>query len=69
MLSLCLAPGTPALTSRQLKEADFVQVVDLMDEGFQIALDVKKKTGEWRSEWECRCQTDEAESVHIRWLE
>ncbi|XP_068568493.1 serine hydroxymethyltransferase, mitochondrial [Cebidichthys violaceus] len=37
--------GAPALTSRQFKEADFVQVVELMDEGFKIALDVKKKTG------------------------
>ncbi|XP_059924873.1 serine hydroxymethyltransferase, mitochondrial [Gadus macrocephalus] len=37
--------GAPALTSRQLKEADFVQVVEFMDEGFKIALDVKKKTG------------------------
>ncbi|KAJ3601972.1 hypothetical protein NHX12_029733, partial [Muraenolepis orangiensis] len=36
--------GTPALTSRRLKEADFVQVVEFMDEGFKIALDVKKKT-------------------------
>ena len=46
MCSLCLVPGAPALTSRQLKEADFVQVVEFMDEGFKIALDVKKKTGE-----------------------
>lgn len=38
-------PGAPALTSRQFKEADFVRVVEFMDEGFQIALDVKKKTG------------------------
>lgn len=38
-------PGAPALTSRQFKEADFVQVVEFMDEGFKIALDVKKKTG------------------------
>ena len=38
--------GTPALTSRQLKEADFEKVVDLIDEGIQIALGVKKKTGE-----------------------
>ncbi|XP_048111711.1 serine hydroxymethyltransferase, mitochondrial isoform X2 [Alosa alosa] len=37
--------GAPALTSRQFKEADFEQVVDFLDEGFQIALDVKKKTG------------------------
>lgn len=38
-------PGAPALTSRQFKEADFVQVVEFMDEGFKIALDVKNKTG------------------------
>lgn len=38
--------GAPALTSRQFKEADFEHVVELMDEGFKIALDVKKKTGE-----------------------
>lgn len=37
--------GTPALTSRQLKEADFEKVVEFIDEGIQIALDVKKKTG------------------------
>lgn len=37
--------GAPALTSRQFKEADFVQVVEFMDEGFKIALDVKNKTG------------------------
>ncbi|XP_041095199.1 serine hydroxymethyltransferase, mitochondrial-like [Polyodon spathula] len=36
--------GAPALTSRHFKEADFEQVVDFMDEGFKIALDVKKKT-------------------------
>ncbi|TMS19546.1 Serine hydroxymethyltransferase, mitochondrial, partial [Larimichthys crocea] len=33
-----------ALTSRQFKEADFEHVVEFMDEGFKIALDVKKKT-------------------------
>lgn len=38
-------PGAPALTSRQFKEADFVKVVEFMDEGFKIGLDVKKKTG------------------------
>ncbi|XP_035244430.1 serine hydroxymethyltransferase, mitochondrial isoform X1 [Anguilla anguilla] len=37
--------GTPALTSRQFKEADFEKVVEFMDEGIKIALDVKKKTG------------------------
>ncbi|XP_048877777.1 serine hydroxymethyltransferase, mitochondrial [Brienomyrus brachyistius] len=36
--------GAPALTSRQFKEADFEKVVEFIDEGFKIALDVKKKT-------------------------
>ncbi|KAL0191862.1 hypothetical protein M9458_014560, partial [Cirrhinus mrigala] len=36
--------GTPALTSRQFKESDFQQVVDFIDQGIKIALDVKKKT-------------------------
>ncbi|KAG7226990.1 hypothetical protein INR49_022336, partial [Caranx melampygus] len=50
-----LTPGglrlgrTPALTSRQLREADFEKVVDFIDEGIQIALDVKKKTGNLNS--------------------
>lgn len=43
---LSLFAGAPALTSRQLKEADFEKVVEFIDEGIQIALDVKKKTGE-----------------------
>uniref|UniRef100_A0A8C4PZ04 Serine hydroxymethyltransferase n=1 Tax=Eptatretus burgeri TaxID=7764 RepID=A0A8C4PZ04_EPTBU len=37
--------GSPALTSRQFKEKDFERVVDFIDEGIQIAKDVKKKTG------------------------
>uniref|UniRef100_A0A665UHY3 glycine hydroxymethyltransferase n=1 Tax=Echeneis naucrates TaxID=173247 RepID=A0A665UHY3_ECHNA len=37
--------GTPALTSRQFTEVDFEKVVDFIDEGITIALDVKKKTG------------------------
>ncbi|XP_043987951.1 serine hydroxymethyltransferase, mitochondrial-like [Gambusia affinis] len=37
--------GTPALTSRQFKEGDFEKVVDFIDEGIQIALSVKQKTG------------------------
>ncbi|XP_026866748.2 serine hydroxymethyltransferase, mitochondrial isoform X2 [Electrophorus electricus] len=36
--------GAPALTSRHFKEAEFQQVVEFLDEGFKIALDVKKKT-------------------------
>ncbi|XP_056101020.1 serine hydroxymethyltransferase, mitochondrial-like [Rhinichthys klamathensis goyatoka] len=36
--------GTPALTSRQFKESDFHQVVDFIDQGIKIAVDVKTKT-------------------------
>jgi hypothetical protein len=37
--------GTPALTSRQFKEADFVMVVELLDRGVAIAAQAKKKSG------------------------
>ncbi|KAJ1160342.1 hypothetical protein NDU88_000844 [Pleurodeles waltl] len=36
--------GAPALTSRQFREADFEKVVNFIDEGIEIGLDVKKKT-------------------------
>ncbi|XP_030052502.1 serine hydroxymethyltransferase, mitochondrial isoform X2 [Microcaecilia unicolor] len=36
--------GAPALTSRGFQEADFEKVVDFIDEGIQIGLDVKRKT-------------------------
>ncbi|KAI8582316.1 hypothetical protein K450DRAFT_228397 [Umbelopsis ramanniana AG] len=35
--------GTPAMTSRGLKEDDFVKVADFIDRAVQIALDEKKK--------------------------
>ena len=34
--------GTPALTSRQLKENDIKQVAAFIDKGFQLALEIKK---------------------------
>lgn len=37
--------GAPALTSRQLKEADFVKVVELLDRGVAVAAQAKKKSG------------------------
>ena len=37
--------GTPALTSRQFKENDFIKVVEFIDVGIEIALDAQKKTG------------------------
>ena len=37
--------GTPALTTRGLKEADFVKVADFLDRAVKIALDVQKTSG------------------------
>jgi len=42
---MAVIAGTPALTSRGLKENDFVQVVAFIDEAVQIADCVKAKTG------------------------
>nr|KAF6453792.1 serine hydroxymethyltransferase 2 [Molossus molossus] len=36
--------GAPALTSRQFREDDFRRVVDFIDEGINIGLEVKRKT-------------------------
>ncbi|XP_060075574.1 serine hydroxymethyltransferase, mitochondrial-like [Ylistrum balloti] len=36
--------GTPAMTSRGMKEADFEKVVDLLDRGVQIAKEAQKNT-------------------------
>ena len=42
--------GAPALTSRCMKEDNFRQVVDFIDEAVQIGLQVKDKTGKVLSE-------------------
>lgn len=34
--------GTPALTSRDLKEKDFLQVADFVDQGFKLAVEINK---------------------------
>ena len=39
-----ISAGSPALTSRQFKEADFERVIDLLDEAVKIAAEVKQKT-------------------------
>ena len=36
--------GVPALTSRNFKEADFVEVINFLDRGLEIAIDAKSKT-------------------------
>lgn len=45
--------GTPAMTTRQLKEADFVKVVELLDRGVAIAAQAKKKSGRDSFWWNC----------------
>jgi glycine hydroxymethyltransferase len=37
--------GSPALTSRGLKEADFAKIAEFLDRGVKIALDIQSKTG------------------------
>ena len=48
VLLLALSPGTPALTSRQMKEAEMQQVANFLDEGVELAASLKaglKKPG------------------------
>ena len=44
-INICIFPGAPALTSRNFKEEDFVQVVEFLDQGVQIAVEAQEKTG------------------------
>ena len=37
--------GSPALTTRGLKEDDFIKVVDFIDEAINIGIDIQEKTG------------------------
>jgi hypothetical protein len=37
--------GSPALTSRGLKEADFAKIAEFLDRSVRIALDIQSKTG------------------------
>ncbi|XP_075225405.1 uncharacterized protein LOC142326673 isoform X2 [Lycorma delicatula] len=45
LMTFIIDLGTAALTSRQLKENDFVKVVNFLDEAVTIASDVQKETG------------------------
>ena len=44
--------GTPALTTRGLKEADFVKVAGFLDRAVKIALDVQKNSGKKLKDFE-----------------
>lgn len=50
--------GTPALTSRGFKEADFAVVADLFDRGVQIACDIKATGGKLK-EFRSKLHTDQ----------
>lgn len=45
--------GTPALTSRQFIEDDFVRVVEFLNRGIEIAIEAKKYTGRYSSAKYC----------------
>ena len=44
-ISLSLLSGAPAMTSRGLKEADFVQIGEYLHRGLEICLAVQEKSG------------------------
>ena len=37
--------GTPALTSRNMNKDDFRQIANFIDEGVQLSIEAKKRTG------------------------
>jgi len=51
--------GVPALTSRNLKEEDFVKVVEFLDRGVKIALDIQSKVGKLMKDFLVAVETDE----------
>ena len=40
-LTVCTCAGTPALTSRQMKEAEMKVAADFLDEGVELAASIK----------------------------
>ena len=42
--SFLFTVGSPALTSRGMKESEFAQVAEFLHQGIQIAVDIQKKT-------------------------
>jgi len=51
--------GSPALTSRGLREADFEQVVDFIHEGIQLTKKIQPKAGAMLKDFKQFCKTDE----------
>jgi len=48
--------GTPALTTRGLKETDFERVADLLHRAVQIALQIQSKTGKQLKDFVAECE-------------
>lgn len=61
--------GSPALTSRGLKEADFEKVVDFIHEGVQLTKKINPKAGKLLKDFKDFCKTDDEfkkESAELR---
>lgn len=50
--------GTPALTSRSLKNKDFEYVVELLDEACSVALEAKAKSGKKLVDFKATLEND-----------
>lgn len=48
--------GTPALTTRGLKEADIMKVADFIDKGLQLAIEVKAESGPILKEFKAKLE-------------
>uniref|UniRef100_A0A915KRM5 Serine hydroxymethyltransferase-like domain-containing protein n=1 Tax=Romanomermis culicivorax TaxID=13658 RepID=A0A915KRM5_ROMCU len=60
--------GSPALTSRNFKEADFKKVVDFIHEGVQFALRIQPKAGKTVKDFKNYCSTaDECKVFFAKW--
>ncbi|XP_069124280.1 LOW QUALITY PROTEIN: serine hydroxymethyltransferase-like [Argopecten irradians] len=57
--------GTPALTSRNLKEADFEQVVDFIDRGIKMALEIQANCGPTLKEFNAKLHEDESVKAKV----
>merc|ERR1712141_626981 len=63
-----LRVGTPALTSRNFKEADFIRVADFIDTGIKIALEARTRTGKSLKAFEENIMSDAEITARISQL-
>jgi len=60
--------GSPALTSRNLKESDFTKVAEFIHKGVQIVLEAQKDCGNLLKDFKAKCDSDEIILVKIKEL-